>query len=42
MKISSLKNWIAEQTLLNLAQFEKAMKEHYPETRHWVNDPYKS
>ena len=28
--------------MLNLAQFEKAMKEHYPETRHWVNDPYKS
>lgn len=33
--------WIYEQTDLNVAQFDKAMELHYPESAIYINDPQK-
>jgi len=34
-----IKNWIHEQVDRNIAQFDKAMETHYPESRSYVRDP---
>ena len=33
------KNWIYKQTDLNVAQFDRAMETHYPESRVYIHDP---
>jgi ubiquinone/menaquinone biosynthesis C-methylase UbiE len=35
------KNWIYEQTNLNIAQFDKAMETYYPQSKTYIYDPQK-
>lgn len=39
---SAIKNWLHEQTLSKISQFDKSMEENNPESQEWVKDAQKS